>query len=72
MYSANAPCTRVFVDGFEWRDLQPGDLDMVVNPDDVIGLEVYQADEVPTQFRRLDRGCLTLVVWTQFRGKAAK
>jgi hypothetical protein len=26
----------------------------------------------PTQFRRFDRGCLTLVVWTQFRGKAAK
>jgi hypothetical protein len=70
MYSAPPPCTRVFIDGFEWRDLQPGDLDMFVNPDDVIGLEVYQADEVPTQFRKFDRGCLTLVVWTQFRGKA--
>ena len=72
MYSANAPCTRVYVDGFEWRDLQPGDLDMVVNPDDVIGLEIYQAGEVPSQFRKFDRGCLTLVVWTQFRGKAKK
>ena len=70
--SANAPCTRVFVDGFEWRDLQAGDLDMVVNPDDVIGLEIYQAGEVPIQFRKFDQGCLTLVVWTQFRGKAAK
>jgi hypothetical protein len=72
MYSANAPCTRVYVDGFEWRDLQPGDLDMFVNPDDVIGLEVYQVGEVPSQFRKFDRGCLTLVVWTQFRGKAKK
>jgi hypothetical protein len=72
MYSANPPCTRVYIDGFEWRDLQPGDLDMFVNPDDVIGLEVYQAGEVPTQFRKFDRGCLTLVVWTQFRGKAKK
>lgn len=72
MYSAPPPCTRVYIDGFEWRDLQPGDLDMFVNPDDVIGLEVYQAGEVPIQFRKFDRGCLTLVVWTQFRGKARK
>lgn len=72
MYSAPPPCTRVFIDGFEWRDLQPGDLDMFVNPDDVIGLEVYQAGEVPSQFRKFDRGCLTLVVWTQFRAKAKK
>jgi hypothetical protein len=72
LYSASAPCTRVFIDGFEWRDLQPGDLDMFVNPDDVIGLEVYQSGDVPNQFRRLDRGCLTMVVWTQFRGKASK
>lgn len=72
MYSGGPPCTRVFVDGFEWRDVQPGDLDMFVNPDDVIGIEVYQSGEVPNQFRRLDRGCLTMVVWTQFRGKAKK
>lgn len=72
MYSAPPPCTRVYVDGFEWPDLQPGDLDMFVNPDDVIGLEIYQAGEVPSQFRKFDRGCLTLVVWTQFRGKAKK
>jgi hypothetical protein len=30
------------------------------------------ADEVPTQFRKFGRECLTLVVWTQFRGEAAK
>jgi hypothetical protein len=72
MYSGGPPGTRVFVDGFEVRDLQPGDLDMFVNPEDVIGIEVYQAGEVPNQFRRLDHGCLTIVVWTQFRGKAKK
>lgn len=72
IYSRSPACSRAYVDGFEWRDLQPGDLDMFVNPDDVIGLEVYQAGDVPTQFRSFDRGCVTLVVWTQLRGKAKK
>jgi hypothetical protein len=64
-----APCTRLYVDGFEWRNLMPGDLDMI-NPGDVIGLEVYPGQAVPVQFRdTFDRGCVTLVVWTQMRGK---
>ena len=66
----NPACNRVFIDGFEWKNLQPGDLDMFVNPDDVIGLEVYQPGDEPAQFRTFDRGCVTLVVWTQMRGKA--
>lgn len=70
--SGGGACTRAYVDGFEWRDLMPGDVDMFVNPDDVIGVEVYQPGEVPAQFRTFDRGCVTLVVWTQFRGKAKK
>jgi hypothetical protein len=62
-------CTRLYVDGFEWRNLGPGDLD-AINPADVIGLEVYPGQVVPIQFRDpLDRGCVTLVVWTQMRGK---
>ena len=68
--SGNPACNRVFIDGFEWKNLQPGDLDMFVNPDDVIGLEVYQPGDEPAQFRTFDRGCVTLVVWTQLRGKA--
>jgi hypothetical protein len=63
------PCTRLYVDGFEWRNLGPGDLD-VINPEDVIGLEVYPGQVVPAQFRDpFDRGCVTLVVWTQMREK---
>jgi hypothetical protein len=62
-------CTRLYVDGFEWRNLGPGDLD-AINPADVIGLEVYPGQVVPAQFRdTFDRACVTLVVWTQMRGK---
>ncbi|HET9637299.1 MAG TPA: carboxypeptidase regulatory-like domain-containing protein [Gemmatimonadaceae bacterium] len=66
------PCTRVWVDGFEWASVAPGDLDSFVNPNDVIGMEVYQGDEVPSRFRGLNGNCLTLVIWTEFRGKATK
>jgi protocatechuate 3,4-dioxygenase beta subunit len=66
------PCTRVWVDGFEWQSVTPGDLDMFVNPNDVIGMEVYQGDEVPSRFRAMGGNCLTLVIWTEFRGKAKK
>ena len=62
-------CTRLYVDGFEWRNMMPGDLD-AINPSDVIGLEVYPSYTVPAEFRdTFDRGCITLVVWTQMRGK---
>lgn len=63
------PCTRLYVDGFEWRNVMAGDLD-IINPADVIGLEVYPSQVVPAQFRDpLDRACVSLVVWTQMRGK---
>ncbi|MFL5508291.1 MAG: carboxypeptidase regulatory-like domain-containing protein [Gemmatimonadaceae bacterium] len=69
-YSASS-CSRAFIDGFEWRNPQPGDLDMIINPDDVVGIELYQAGNVPVKWRGL-QDCLTLVVWTQYRGKAGK
>ena len=62
-------CTRAIVDGFEFMNMMPGDLDMFVNPDDVVGMEIYQAGEVPVQFRRMN-DCLTIVIWTQFQPKA--
>jgi carboxypeptidase family protein/TonB-dependent receptor-like protein len=67
--AVRSSCTSVIIDGFEWRGLQPGDLDNVVNPDDVIGLEVYEAYDAPPQYDRFDRGCLTLMIWRQVRSK---
>jgi hypothetical protein len=64
---AGRACTNVWVDGFQWDSVMPGDLDMFVNPQDVIGIEVYQPDEVPIKFRKFDRGCVTIVIWTEFR-----
>ena len=63
-------CSRLFVDGFEWRDIRAGDIDMVLNPDDLIGLEIYQPYDTPAHFKGFDRGCVTLVAWRQARTEA--
>lgn len=66
-------CVNVFVDGFRWRDMGPTDLNSFVHPRDVIGLEVYRAEDVPIRFREAVTGsCIAVVVWTEFRGKPSK
>jgi len=58
-------CTRVWVDGFEWRVVDAGDIDTFVQPSDVIGLEVYKAHEAPIQYRGVDDNCITILMWTR-------
>jgi hypothetical protein len=57
-------CTRLWVDGAEWRMLMPGDIDAFISTRDVAGVEVYRPGQVPAQFSGFDE-CVTLVVWTQ-------
>lgn len=57
-------CPTVWVDGTQWRSVEPGDIDQFVSPREVAGLEVYKPGEAPVQFRAID-DCVTLVVWTQ-------
>ncbi|MEY2457678.1 MAG: hypothetical protein QOK06_2803 [Acidimicrobiaceae bacterium] len=57
-------CTRLWVDGGEWRMLMPGDLDAFISTRDLAGVEVYRPGQAPAQFAGLDE-CVTLVVWTQ-------
>jgi len=57
-------CPTVWVDGTQWRSVEPGDIDEFVSPREVAGLEVYKPGEAPVQFRAID-DCVTLVVWTQ-------
>jgi carboxypeptidase family protein len=59
------PCTRTWVDGFEWRSAEPGDIDTFVSPRDIIGLEVYKPNEAPLQYRGVDDNCIVLLVWTR-------
>lgn len=63
------PCTNVWVDGTQWRTIEPGDIDAFVSPRDVAALEVYRGGTAPVQFRGLNDQCVTLVVWTQMQSQ---
>jgi hypothetical protein len=58
-------CTRVWVDGYEWRMVDAGDIDTFVQPRDILGLEVYKAHEAPIQYRDVDDNCITILMWTR-------
>jgi hypothetical protein len=57
-------CPTVWVDGTQWRSVEPGDVDQFISPREIAGLEVYKPREAPVQFRAID-DCVTIVVWTQ-------
>lgn len=59
-------CTRLWVDGAEWRVVMPGDLDAFISTRDLAGVEIYRPRETPAQFAGFD-DCVTLVVWTQLQ-----
>ena len=50
-----ATCSRVFVDGFEWRDIRPATR-IILNPDDWSGLKSISHTKHRT-FKGFDRGC---------------
>ncbi|MDB4916537.1 MAG: hypothetical protein JWM95_4181 [Gemmatimonadetes bacterium] len=65
--SSGDGCVNVYVDGGPWQQLDAGDLDSFVRPDEVAAVEVYQAGQVPPQFSSSSSSCATVVVWTKTR-----
>jgi hypothetical protein len=58
-------CTPViFVDGKQFINWELADLDGIVQPEQVAGLEIYTASLTPAEFRT-KMGCGTIVVWTR-------
>lgn len=62
-----AGCVSVFVDGAQWQQLSPGDLDTFVRPNEVAAIEVYNGVSVPAQFTTAGQSCTAVVVWTKTR-----
>jgi hypothetical protein len=60
-------CVTVFVDGAKWQQLQPGDLDSFVQPNEVAAVEVYNGTSMPAQFSTPGEDCAAVVVWTKTR-----
>jgi hypothetical protein len=58
-------CTpAIFVDGKQFIDWALADLNGIVQPDQIAGLEIYTASMTPPEFRTR-QGCGTIVVWTR-------
>jgi hypothetical protein len=61
-------CVNFWVDGAQWQQQYPGDLDTFVRPEEVAAVEVYSSTTVPAQFSTAGGGsCTTVVVWTERR-----
>jgi hypothetical protein len=60
-------CVTMFVDGAQWQQIQPGDLDSFIQPNEVAAIEVYSGSSVPAQFTTAGQSCAAVVVWTKTR-----
>jgi hypothetical protein len=62
-------CPHIWVDGFEWRVTEPGEIDSFVFPRDIIGLEVYRPREAPVRYLPNDDpkcvATVVILVWTR-------
>jgi hypothetical protein len=65
--SQGGGCVTMYVDGSPWQQLEAGDLDSFVQPDEVAAIEVYNGAAVPPQFQTPGQSCASVVVWTKTR-----
>lgn len=60
-------CVVLYVDGAQWQQLEAGDIDTFVRPEEVAAIEVYTGASTPVQFTSPGRACSSVVVWTKTR-----
>jgi hypothetical protein len=53
----------IFIDGMHLRGLTTADLDGIVRPSELFGVEIYRAANAPVEFNHQD-GCGTILIWT--------
>jgi len=59
-------CVTIYVDGSRWQQLEAGDLDAFVRPQEVAAIEVYPGGGVmPVEFQTAGADCAAVVVWTK-------
>ncbi len=58
-------CVNVWIDGTQWQQMEPGDIDDFVKPSELAAIEVYSSSTTPAEYEGQRRGsCTTVVVWT--------
>jgi Carboxypeptidase regulatory-like domain len=59
-------CVTVYVDGSQWQQLEAGDLDSFVRPEEAAAIEVYPAGAAtPVEFQTSGGDCAAVVIWTK-------
>jgi hypothetical protein len=59
-------CVVYWVDGFEWPEMTPGDINNFVRPGETVAVEVYHGSNTPPQFQKSGQSsCASIVIWTQ-------
>ncbi|HYW50562.1 MAG TPA: carboxypeptidase regulatory-like domain-containing protein [Gemmatimonadaceae bacterium] len=54
----------IFVDGMSISDPTTGDIDAIVRPNELFGIEIYRAANAPVEFPE-QNGCGTILIWTK-------
>lgn len=57
-------CVSVWIDGTQWQQLEPGDIDDFVKPYELAAIEIYSSSMTPAEFQRGGSSCMTVVAWT--------
>jgi hypothetical protein len=58
-------CVNVWLDGTQWQQMEPGDVDDFIKPHEVGAIEVYSSTTAPAEYQPAGRSsCTTIVAWT--------
>lgn len=59
-------CTpMIYFDGLPMRGLAAEDIDVVVRPHEILGIEIYSEASVPSQYQLFKNSCGAIVIWTK-------
>ena len=66
--TAGGGCVNYYVDGIQYKEQSPGDINDYMRPNELEAVEVYQSSETPGQFTTPgSSSCTTVVMWTKTR-----
>jgi len=58
-------CVNIWIDGTQWQQMEPGDVDDFVKPNELGAIEVYSPVNTPAEYSPAGRSsCTTVVAWT--------
>lgn len=61
-------CVNIWIDGTQWQQMEPGDVDDFVKPHELAAIEVYSPTTTPAEYQPAGRSsCSTVIGWTNRR-----